>query len=484
MIYGGSDENPLQLNGSRVGSYSNFNASKVGTDADSYQFTIDSPTVAPIRHLHPVRGGLLVFTQIGMWLVSGLNNAPLTGNNANSEPQSAIGSSVVPPVDLDSFVLYISDAGQEIRMLAYDDYSKLYGGQNVSLLSNHLFDSDINVNSLTYAPTPSKTVYATQTNGRLISMTIDNENSVYAATPNWTKGRFLKCISIEESQESRLYVATERLIGTDRVTFFERQRKREHFDILEDSFCVDAGLELAMTKPAARLTPSSLTGSVTFTASASVFVGGDVGKVIRCGSGKATISGYTSGTEVTGTWNRDLVETYPETTDPAEFLEGEWTMDATTSSVTGLWHLEGETVDVLSDGEVLSKTVSSGAFSLSTAASRVVAGFGYNCVAKSLPISVQDTVVEGRRKSIVGIGVRMYETLGLKVGASTSKLYAIANRARSLWTTSDSLDTEITYEPVRTDWSRDNQIYFVQDTPRPAAILGFVRDTELGDDKE
>ena len=53
-------------------------------------------------------------------------------------------------------------------------------------------------------------------------------------------------------------------------------------------------------EPATTLTPASETGnSVVFTAGASVFQNGDVGRIIRAGAGRASITTYTSGTQVT-----------------------------------------------------------------------------------------------------------------------------------------------------------------------------------------
>jgi hypothetical protein len=485
MVYGATDNNPLRLFGSQPGRLSNFGYSSIGADDDSYEFDLDSPKIAPIRHLMPVRGGLLVLNEIGVWLVSGINSEVLTGNNAQADYQNSVGVSLTQPIYVDSYVVYVAQAGQEVRMLAYDDYSKVYGGRNLSLLSNHLFDSDITVNSLTYSPVPSKVIYATQSNGRLLATTVDTENSVYAITPQWTKGYFRYCISLDEQSESRLYVAVERLINGNRVMYFERLEKREDMMVLEDSFCVDAGLRLTRTYPAARLTLSSLTGNVTFTASASVFSAGDVGKILRCGCGsKAEITGYTSGTIVTGTWIKGPTGTFPEDTDPPEFSSGVWHLDAEVTTINGLWHLEREEVAILADGVVVTgKTVTNGAITLDTAASSVIVGLKYTCRARTLPLAVSDIPIEGRRKRQFGVAFRMYQSLGLKLGASLAKLYDVANRAQRLWGTGDALRSEMVVEPLRTDWSRDNQIYFVQDTPRPAAILSVIHDIEVGDDK-
>lgn len=66
------------------------------------------------------------------------------------------------------------------------------------------------------------------------------------------------------------------------------------------------------TNPAASLTPSAkdpVGGSVTLTASAGVFVSGDVGKSVKINGGTVLLTGYTSATVVTGTIKVELTST-------------------------------------------------------------------------------------------------------------------------------------------------------------------------------
>lgn len=486
-VYGGTDNNPLRIFGSYTGFFSNFSYTDIGADNESYEFDLDSEAVAPIRHLIPVRGGLLAFTQIGIWLLYGINNEALSGNNAQADIQTAVGASLVKPVYIDSYVAYVAHNGQEIRLLAYDDYNKVYGGQNISILSNHLFSADDQITSMTFAEVPSKILYATQQSGRMIALTIDNENSVFGATPLYTRGHFHEAVAITEDRTSRVYVAVERKINGNRVMYIERLVRRETFDLLEDSFCLDSGLELTKTAPAGRLVPDSFTGSVTFTTEGGTpFVSGDVGKVIRCGDGKATISAFTSSSEVDATWNRDLTEHFPGDEDtPKEFESGDWTMDSTTTTLGGLWHLEGESIDVLRDGTVQTGiTVSSGSITIAAASSRVVAGIPFTCTAKTLPVTVGDLSIEGRRKNISKIALRIYRSIGLKIGTDLTKLKSIADRGQRLWSSDDILRTTIIEEFTRGNWERDAGVFIVQDTPRPAALLNLIRDTDLGDDKD
>lgn len=485
IIYAATDNYPLRIFGSRQGSYNNFNYTAENLDDDSFEFDISSPSVTPINHIVAGKNSLVCFTPTGVYLVYANDNKGLSGNNPNSDRQDAPGASRVRPIWAESVLTYISESGQAIYMLLYDDYKKGYAGENVSELSNHLFHADWEVESMDYAQTPSSVIYTVQNNGRMLATTVNLKNGIFGTTPLYTKGYFRHCAVLEENRESRLYVFTERMIQGERVLFFERQEPRDSTSILENAFCVDAGLRLEPTYPAAWLTPSSATGSVTFTASASVFSAGDVGKVLRCGSGRATISGYTDGQTVTGTWTRDLTDVYPETSAPAEFAEGFWTLDAPITEIRGLWHLEGQEVVVLADGVVITgHTVTNGMITLATAASRIVVGLLYTCIGKTLPPTVTDLPIEGRRKRVNALSLRQYETFGLKIGHSLDSLYPVHDQRQALSGSADALRTEMSRDFVYSNWTHDEPVYLVQDSPCPAGILNFIRDLDLGDDKE
>lgn len=489
MVYGATANYPLRLFGSKAGLLSNFDASQLASASDSYEFDVDAEVVSPMRHLVPIRGGILSFFETGVWLVYGPGEKELSTQNARADPQTAVGASYVRPIYVDTYVLYCGAAGQELIILAYNDSARAFVDQNLSLLSNHLFSDDNPILNISFSKNPRKIVYAVQSNGRMLSLTIDANNSVYACTPLWTQGKFLDVKAIDENNRTNIYVLTERRIESKTVTFFERLVDRK-FATIDDAFCVDAGLTLTKTAPDGWLMPSSFSGAVTFTVEgATPFTAGDVGKVLRCGYGKATITGYTSSSVITGTWSRGLdtaVDHEPEDEDtPKTFATGNWWLDATTTELTGLWHLEGKSVAVLADGTVVTgKTVTDGKVTLATAASRITVGLGFQCIAQSLPITVSDVPIEGRKKDIVGVALRIYETAALKYGSSLSKLRVIADRAQRLWNREDRLRNEVVYAVPASGWSIDNQIYFVQDSPLPATILNFVRDTDVGDDKD
>lgn len=488
QIYGSTDNYLLRIFGSRPGLFSNFDYSTLGADNDSYEFDLDTDKEVPIRHLVAMRGGLTAFLQTGVWILTVRGDAALTADNVQAVPQNKIGANKAKPVVIDSQILYAADSGQELRLLSYDDYNHIFSTSDVSVLSNHLFAPSIRVTGMCWAQAPYKIAYAVQSNGRLVALTLDTQNSVFAMTPQWTQGYFRAVAAIEESAEDRLYVAVERYVQSTRCLFFERLQSRA-FPRLEEAFCVDAGLSLGKTAPTGRLTPSTLTGAVVFSVTGGTpFAAGDVGKVIRCGEGKATITVFNSNINVSATWTRSLDDTldvFPNTTTPRSFDTGEWWMDSTVTTVRGMWHMIGQSISVLADGQVVSgKTVDTdGMFTITTAASRLHAGLGFTARAVTLPPTVSDAVIEGQTKDIVGIAFRVNDTYGLKVGGSLTDLKDAADpNQRRGWTTVNSFRNDIIDEKVRSAWSKDQPVYIVQTDPLPACILHFIRKMSLGDE--
>src|SRR5262249_14195728 len=93
----------------------------------------------------------------------------------------------------------------------------------------------------------------------------------------------------------------------------------------------------------------TLDNSATFNTSSAVFGLGDVGKVIRMGEGIAVITAFSSPTQVTANIVQPIVVVVPESGLPQQQTSGNWTMAASSTTVSGLNHLIGATVTGLAD---------------------------------------------------------------------------------------------------------------------------------------
>lgn len=486
-VYAASVNQPLTLWGSRVRRYSNFDVSDIVSDSDSYEFDIDSDESTPIKHLIPMRGGLLVMTNNGVWqLTGGGQGNAVTPTNALADPHTYTGVSDAIPVRFDTDLLYVESKGYTVRLLSYNDFSRVYSGEDVSILSNHLFNAERYITQWAFASDPYKIVWARRSDGALLGFTLVKEQKVFAWTKHFTKGMFEDVLAIQEDRTDAVYFIVKRFINGRWTKFIERFAPREAAYV-EDAHCVDCGLAVSGTTPAAGVQASAATGVAALVADAAVFSAGDVGKIWRGGGGKGVVTAYTDSTHITVNLARPITKVLQEdeAQTPLPLESGEWTLDAPFTSVSGLWHLEGQSVQVLADGNVVpNKTVTNGTIALGREATRCVTGLGFTSIARTLPVTLDQGIVEGRRKRLTGLVMRMNETRGLKIGETLEQLYEFRERANELWGEPTELQDGMKSIRFRSSFSDDAQLYFVQSNPLPGTILGYVAGADIGDDPE
>ena len=487
QIYAASRENPLTIWASKPRQFSNFDFGEIIIDSDSYEYDLDSKEVSPIQHLIPMRGGLLIMSQAGLWQMTNGADGIVTATAAMADFQTYLGTASIEPLKIGQDLLYVEGRGYTVRLLSYNDFSKVYAGEDKSLLSNHLFRPDYPITRWTFAENPMKTVYAVRSDGSMLALSIVREEKVFAWTPQSTRGFYRDVRTVRENNQDKTYTIAQRYINGTWRKYIEKMAPKDNV-LIEDIIAVDSALTLGSTTPAATIVASAVSGTgVIFTASASVFTAGDVGKYLRMGGGKALITGYTSGTQLVGTIVRDITYTLPETNDtiPMDVASGDWTLDEPVTSVSGLWHLEGMTVQVLADGNVLAdKVVTNGSITLEHPSTRVVVGLKFSCIARTLPLTANDVIMEGRRKRVPRIAARLHDSRGLKTGVSLNNLYEIRERLV------DNVEEAIPYQNgsydvmIAPEWDDGGQVYLVADYPLPVTLLALVFDMELGDDND
>ena len=161
------------------------------------------------------------------------------------------------------------------------------------------------------------------------------------------------------------------------------------------------------------------------------------------------------------------------------FLDSHLTYSGSaTTTLSGLDHLEGQTVSILADGATHpNKVVSSGSITLDRNTEKAVVGLSYDSVLQTMRIEggAAEGTSQGKTKRISKVVLRLFETVGVKVGPSLDNLEAIPFR-----TSSDPMDT-----PVSTfiagdkeiefndDFNSDGFIFIKQDQALPCSILAI-----------
>jgi len=149
-----------------------------------------------------------------------------------------------------------------------------------------------------------------------------------------------------------------------------------------------------------------------------------------------------------------------------------------TTTLSGLSHLEGQTVSILADGAThANKTVSSGAITLDRSVTSACVGLAYDSILQTMRIEggAAEGTSQGKTKRISKVVLRLFETVGVKVGPSLSNLELIPFRTTSslLSNPVDTLlsgDKEIEFND---DYNSDGFIFIKQDQPLPCSILAI-----------
>ena len=150
------------------------------------------------------------------------------------------------------------------------------------------------------------------------------------------------------------------------------------------------------------------------------------------------------------------------------------TVTQATQSLSGLSHLEGETVSILGDGSVHPDvTVASGAVTLQRYVTKAHAGLAYNSTLRTLRVDAgsQMGTSQGKMKRINEVTVRLQKTVGLKVGRDANNLDVVPFRSSA-----DLMDVAIPMFngdkeiELNSNYDTDGQLTIRQDQPLPMVV--------------
>jgi len=164
----------------------------------------------------------------------------------------------------------------------------------------------------------------------------------------------------------------------------------------------------------------------------------------------------------------------------AFFVDSGLTYDgAATTTISGLNHLEGETVSILADGSThADKVVSGGTVTLDRSASKVHVGYSYTSFIETLRLEAgaDDGVAQGKIKRIHGVTARFLNTVGAEIGPTVNSLDRVPFRDSSMAMNQAvpmfSGDKEVSFP---SGYDNDAQIVIQQTQPLPMTVLAIMR---------
>ncbi len=153
------------------------------------------------------------------------------------------------------------------------------------------------------------------------------------------------------------------------------------------------------------------------------------------------------------------------------------------TTISGLDYLEGCTVNVLADKNVvLDLVVTGGSITLPHAASSVHVGLSYVSELQTLDLDVnsQEGNNQGKKQKISRVVVRLLETRGGSIGPDGDHLFPIPYRSFEIFNQATGLFTGDKDQSISQDWGRSCKLTVRQTAPLPITILALIPDVELG----
>lgn len=404
QVFGNTNNEPQVVYTSQTATFNSLRTSRPARDDDAVTFTINARQVNEIRHLLPL-DSLIILTSGGEWILTEGQDRVLTPSTIGVRVQSYNGSSVVPPVVINSTALYLQEKGARLRDLGYEFSSDKYTGNDLSLMSEHLFEGK-QITAMAYAAEPYSVVWCIRDDGVMLGLTYQREHQVWGWHQHTTQGEFESVAAVTEGERDAVYVIVKRNINGSNVRYVERMEQREGVNA-EDCFYVDSGL--------------SYDGS------------------------PATV-------------------------------------------ISGLDHLEGETVTILSDGyTVPDQVVTSGQITLQRAASKVHIGLKYTPVIETLDVDVAAAVqtTKAQSVSVSKVTIEVEGSRGGWVGpreydGSAAAMLEIKPRFDSDNYDAIALKTykqEIHIDPM---WAKGGGVRVEQRAPLPMSILSIIPQIDVG----
>lgn len=474
LILGGTITFPQQMELSKTGLFNNFDQSIPIRDSDGFSYGIASRTVQDIRHLVALTN-LIVMTGTAEWIVDSGDN-PLTPATMAVRPLSFHGTTVVEPVIAGNALLWDSATGTGVRELRLE--AQGYIGRDISVAAEHLFEGKT-LKSWAYAGRPHSAIMCSFTDGTAVLGVYAPEQDVIGWFPFVTDGDVEWVESVPEADQDVFMLSVKRTIAGASKRFIEYLPDRDFIDV-RDYVGLDCSITydtpLTVTGIATGTTTTITSSSHGLTAGQDIEITGVEGAIVAGADALAAFLDSYPGRVGSPTTNTFVLldrDGNPVSTAGMTYVAG-GKVRRLSSSLGGVWHLEGHTVSIVSDASVQPTQVpAKGSVTSAKAGGRVHIGIPYTCRARTLPADDESgmgrTVIKGATRA----GLVLRQTVGGKVGSSLATLRDIKGRR-----TDDSarvqqmVDGEVEVT-IGATHSRKGSVYVTQDAPLPLEALSI-----------
>jgi len=521
LFHGGSRNDPDILFGSMAPDTTTgeprYEEYTLGANADDgILFPLTSASTGSIdriRFFIGTRQFLGVGTYAGMLKVNGGSDAtPLSATAIQSYPVDSYGVADIMPLNFGTDILYVQRGGGVLYSFKYTLLSDGFKSVDETVQSDEIAANGIA--QLAYQQGLPSTVWAAMEDGRLLSLVYSDSEEASAWNEQLVGGTgtvLTVGAQPQNDNKDRVWIAVEREINGVTRRYVEYLAKNSRIPERTDFYSgpdnsdkeyddmiyynklfyaqkrqnhLDSSLTLDTTEESISITPGAVSGDdVTFGASASIFSPTDLKRKIQVKynegdeQGIAIITEYVSETLVKCKILQDFANVNTIT-------GGNWYF--TQDTVSGLTHLEGETVSVVADGGIHADcVVSDGAITLDNQVTYAIIGLSYYGRIQTMPLELLlfTGITPGKFKSVNKVNLLFRNSLGVSYGTDPYNMQRISFRDGPQYTDRPAfLFNGVKEQSGFDNYDEQRTMWVVQTVPYPCTLVNMVLDMEFSEE--
>ena len=457
-------------------------SSEIAAD-HGFEFSIASDRVNAAQWL---QSGIVLFygTNGGEWIVADVAPDGVPAINKQSTYGSLQGRSLL----VNDSVVFIQRGGEIAREMTFQDIRGSFVSRDLTTLSRHILKTG--VSNMDFQQEPQSIIWFVRNDGQIATLTYDREEGIMGWARQVTKsGDKFESVAVigSDGAEDEVWVSTVRSVNGSTVRHIERFKPRRHFDSTtrEEVWYLDDGKQDDQG-PTKTITGVNRDTQALVTCTGHGFSDGDL-VLIEDLVGPTDINDkiFKVANQTTNNFKiTDENDVYFDSTALADWVSG-GTATRVVRTISGLSHLEGETVTVVTDGATHpDRTVASGSISLQVASNTTNVGLPYTSVCKPMKVEAggQLGASLGQPKRIARVILRVLDTVSGKVGSGLDSLETIPARGGGdAMGDPPPLSSEDYDMKFRGGFETEGNVVVVQDLPQPMTLLAIVLEMETHD---
>lgn len=217
LVVGGSTKYPQTVWGSKPAEYLDFTGGTA--DDDSFTFTIAADEINPISYLTSIQE-LVAHTYGGEFSLKGGVEKPITPTNVRITPESPHGSLGVRPLLVGRESLFVQRAGRKLRSMGYNAETDGFRSPDLTVLAEHI-TAPGTITSMTFQQEPDMLIWATRSDGAVLTCTFDRDQQVAGWDPHYTEGAVESIASIPNGNTEEVWWTVRRTVNGSTVRYVE-----------------------------------------------------------------------------------------------------------------------------------------------------------------------------------------------------------------------------------------------------------------------